>query len=320
MDDSCSSNSNLLCSETDTVLPHLSISTRLDGSKHKKVECHICGSLISVKNIRRHLKTHKSSTQVTVVCVDKPHGIFLVDPQCQGKVAPVHVKLKTFGSMALQCSLKDCKTVAGPTSRGHHSFVCRHVLSAINSVSPAEPMQLGSIDNLIMSESMKTRIENLNAQALEKGFNTIVKYPDCVNGEYFSVFSGRDNYNSTFGRVLVSRKDNILRCPCSGSRHNCVHKAIVRWALNIEETEETYIDENNIETSSSLEEIMYERIREDDIVSFDQYTDWSTLEPTERYCTDCGHQLARCPVTNSSKIVDQSFVKAGIGLVLYLFL
>ena len=194
--------------------------------KHSKRQCPICEKYVSCKNIRRHLKIHKQTNQINSVCCDKSKGIFVVDPQTSGSSKPIHVQFKTFGEMKISCSNSGCEVMLGPTTRGEHSYICKHITAVINNFQDCPNINLCNIEDVFISPKMISCVNSLQSKARSMGSPLVVKYPDSPLTDYYSVYSG-DASGSNYGRILVSLKDNILHCACCRTRRTCVHKAVL---------------------------------------------------------------------------------------------
>ena len=300
---------------------------RILERSHPKIACPVCNRNISKKNIKRHFHTHTGKDNTTAVCVDKNQGIYAVDPLLRGATKPIHVIAKTFGSHKFMCSSKSCLALLGPCGRGKQNFMCPHLVSCMNASSEVKSMPLCEIVNLKMSEATKERLTTLLSSAAISESPLVIKYPSATEVQYFSVFSGLNRYWCPFGRVVVSfQKDSSLLCPCTPPRHNCCHKAAVRWALELEENIEnenvdptctsvmnnSSFDDESCDTGASNDcEACAVSISEADIVDFDTSAQLSEIRPKEKRCHLCDCKLETVLVTCNAVIVDQCFIDKG---------
>lgn len=276
--------------------------------------CNVCKKFISKSNFRRHLNTHVTKEKRFVTCVDRD-GVYLVDAQVRGGANPVHVKVRMHGEQMLHCELKDCNAVIGPAARGRQAYFCKHVMSALNVPNKVNALKMPKYDDMPLSKQRKESVLALMRQAAVSGKDLVVQYDDVSQGKYFSVFAGKVHQWSCFGRVLVSLKNGILRCPCSGN-HFCVHKCIVKCVIGdgVQVPEEFEDVRNSHEEMCTLEEAVFdenEEIIESEMLEFDSAIEFCKLVPNITECKKCVRELRIGKITESGKIVDQAFVKKG---------
>ena len=173
-----------------------------------------------------------------------------------------------------------------------------------------------------LSEKMKSTSMELINNSSQNNKSVVVKYGDESNGQFFSVYSGKLNYWSVFGRVVVSLKDNILRCPCSGSKFICVHKAAVKCLVGIgtisvrDNDMPNCNNEEDFNLSQEIEpecqNVCYEEIWEgaDNDINEAPLFDFNHLElkqiiPDQNCCHQCKDVLHTLKATTSGKIIDQ---------------
>ena len=300
--------------------------------KHPRLKCHICQQYISKVNISRHTRTHKMKKKDSsnTCCVDAECGIFLV----QGVPLhsnPIHVKLKPYDPNAgFLCTNSECQQALHPAMRGKQNFLCEHLSSVINIPCIVKGMEIPPI-SLPMSSDMKTKCMEMRRLADSKGAPLIVKWPHSSSSrQHFSVFTGTTKSWSPLGRVLLTITEQGIHCPCAGSKHNCVHKAIIRWVtsngayldtcLPLPSDEPTRGNDQSVAKGEIIADEMLsdwneyrssKKIDPETFIDFSETVQFDNLIPDELNCPWCGKELLNEVANENATIVDQHFIKTG---------
>ena len=293
----------------------------------KTLNCNLCNKVVSKKNIRRHIRTHKKGVEANpnVCCVDES-GIFLVEKhKGPGPVVPLHVKVRTLGEdSGLVCTERDCQEILPAMNRGHQNFLCPHLSNAINAPNCISKSNLPLTIEVQMSTDMKRRVLNLKRDADQHQAPLLVKWPYSYqpNCTFYSVYTGCIRPWCQLGRTVVTVQSGRVVCPCVGTLHNCVHKAVVRWVENLpaEETPGSVCslppDNSSCNTSSLIDKdwlkyLSENKIHPDSHKEYDSSVEFGSLIPSEVECPWCRGQLDTCLSTEKAVVVDQNFIKKG---------
>ena len=247
-------------------------------------------------------------------------------PDGSGPVTPIHVKVKTHGDDAgLACAEDGCKEISTPAGRGQQNFFCHHISQALHCPSNVDESEYPDIQSVTMSTAMKASVIKLKTEADQTNTPLVVKWPHSTFSDFFSVYTGTARYWCQFGRTVVMASD-VLRCPCSGIKYNCVHKAIVRWILQVQHNENDNTDNKTSpsETSQSLstislsDSIKYSLGKKKNpnlVVDFDLSVEFSPIIPNETQCPWCYNILTSKSATDNGIVIDQHFTRKGLLMI-----
>ena len=208
------------------------------------VSCHLCGTLMLKKNVKRHSVTAHNSISTTAVCCDQVRGLYMVRKNQKGGIGyPVHVQkgIHCSKSTSADCGDLKCTLEMHIASRAKMTGrECRHLLQVNNASFPdrtilidARSSEVGQENRykLLNSETSMKCIE-LNKQAMQINAPAVVQWQD---GKYVHMSVIDDNKNSrpVQMRCIVSfnKQNGRIDCQCNRQRYFCIHRAMGLWFL-----------------------------------------------------------------------------------------
>lgn len=231
------------------------------------VKCDVCNKMISIKNQRRHLKTHNADiNNLEATLVDNRNGIFLVNKIGKGPQYPVHVQNKTYGSLhRVFCTEKTCiETKAVAVASGRPGFTCQHVRATQDLKEnvtllnlPDSSLEECQSENLMGNDmAAKCLVEKRRAETLREPLIAEQKLKKMTSNRfhYFSVISDKQHYWSVLGRVVTSfdAHKGDIHCDCCNLKVPCIHKSITLWALFVHNPELLKNNRRNIVQNSQI--------------------------------------------------------------------
>ncbi|ELU10590.1 hypothetical protein CAPTEDRAFT_203903 [Capitella teleta] len=172
-----------------------------------------------------------------------------------------------------------------------------------------------------VSSVMQESLVKLQAAAEEQRAPLIVKWPHDTECLHFSIFTGKVRPWCPLGRVIVTlTATQALVCPCSGNKHNCVHKAAVRCSLAMRDEEDDdstkyplTVGENIASEGRDdwMQFLMQQKIPSENIdIELDASVHFSPVVPEETVCPWCRDPL-QLTCGKDCTIVDVHFLRKG---------
>ena len=201
-----------------------------------------------MKHVADGKKGINSSRYLNGTCVDVSQGVYLVRKQLRGTDHPIHCQFKTTYPSSIVCNVDVCQQLSSTARRsGQSTFLCDHLKSTQfigTSSVMADQLKEESLDLVVNSlkwlePEQRSECLEWQKQASVNNVPLVVQMPvtsDTSNRFlHFSVFANvkKEHYWSFCKRVIVSfdKESSSFYCKCCPSRHSCMHKCIVKWAV-----------------------------------------------------------------------------------------